>query len=608
MYSHSSSKSNNSVFSDASDDQFVGQVETIPSFKYQSTIDDPEKYFELVNRDNLDFIEDQQLTFLKMNLASILHNDKSKLAIYLRSLADQEKIDLMIALILNDQGTFTKILLPQLNHTDSSLLKHLPKITEHKHCEQEVFFSETTADIIKVMLTKNKHEALEEIYIKRILAAVMENILDTTLSLPVKKLMFEELMFALIPDYEEEYAISVSYKDHLPPLKNNKFNGKITLDEYKSIVNASVLTHSEFILLTTGLLESAHAQDTQVSQLLTVIREAYHLSKYDEALLMLKDLCQLSTIQQDIAGVILKQLKNTSSSIKEDDMHINDGRRFFENRLVQLYFGHFNGFTRVNKIFKHFLSNEVKSIQELHACLRALFLVQNKSLAIRFDELKEASPNYQIRGRCFKDNFEPKHDEADGEETDAIFSRNLGILRSLSPNFYDELSELEMRNRTVDINTAINEPGTYENKKSRSAFVASMSGHAFYVITILEVYMRSNQKDPDLQKDINNIINAYIYSYIAQGFHSLPEMLDAFNEQHVKDLFAAYNVVLDFSLPDTMLQSAFLDAQEYTKRICFKQCANNEFRASLFKYRFFAQDDKEQCNDPIFVAFKSSQL
>ncbi len=143
-------------------------------------------------------------------------------------------------------------------------------------------------------------------------------------------------------------------------------------------------------------------------------------------------------------------------------------------------------------------------------------------------------------------------------------------MTSNQPNFQNETTDFSIRNKVVDRNVAVSQESSADINNF-TAYVASTSGHTFYLVALVEDYMKKHQSDPDLESDVNAYIKAFILSYVHSGYHSYLEVVDVLNEPEVKKIFQDNNVNLDLTWKSNIIEQATKDTQEYAKTVCLKK-------------------------------------
>ena len=339
-------------------------------------------------------------------------------------------------------------------------------------------------------------------------------------------------------------------------------------------------------MLTLGLLQgSLSGQPVHLE--LNHIRQLYLNTDYEKAIEKIKEVADK---HQSVLGIHLNNLiGNKSGQLVEVDIHKNYPRRFFENRLAQLHSGLQCNLESIDTISQHILKKPVRNAEEAEYAILNISEDMSNALEIemRVDDLKGQSTWYSMKDRFDKRGFSDKAMESVGEvHKEEVYSRNKGMLNSNAPNFYDELTEREIRNRVVDVASIYGEdvPG-YSYSNPRGAFSGSFSGHCFKIVATLEMYMKEHIGDKNLTTDINNFLKSVVTSYISRGYHGFYEMTDVLKEPHIQKVFQDSGVELDLKWLDNIVDKASKDSQEYTKTLCLKKVVGS----SLGKSGFFSK-------------------
>ena len=328
------------------------------------------------------------------------------------------------------------------------------------------------------------------------------------------------------------------------------------------------------------------------------IKDNYLALKYDESIgtikslvKQLKSLLNEEKLKESVEDKILRIIQNQNQ--KEGDVYKHYSRRFFENRLFQLYMGNIEDLSGINKIIEFSMGYKVDSTKDLEATSNFKFNGRRDSKK-KMEELQYDSKLYRSKDAPRKTGIASSMTEVLGRKGESIYSKNLGIMTSLTPNFYDELSENEMRNRVLDTRT-VGDESKYSNINKRIPFAGSLSGHVYFDVVILEKYMKKYQeehakdKDPKhavaiLNADINDFVKAVMAGFVSRGYHSYFELLDILTDTKVKAMFERFGVTIDtsFEKNKNILLEAFKDAQEYSKMVCLRKAARDAISDSKF--------------------------
>lgn len=350
---------------------------------------------------------------------------------------------------------------------------------------------------------------------------------------------------------------------------------------------------SEFIILMLGLIQQLINKPEEEKQSrsnleleLQKIRVAYLITDYETALQCIKNIVEQHSSKineayhklidgKTISQLILNKLENPLLDI---DIYTNHSRRFFENRLSAIYIykrDHFQAslVASLDRVSRFLFTKPVKSIQDVK---RAINLIANTSReeGAELEILKSKTSLYSKKDRRRKNGIDSK--------IGTIFSRNRGVLTSNSPNFFNEISGVDLKNRVPDRGYIIGNPRGYSLTNKRHAFAGSISGHAYSAIFNLRRYMICNGADINLSNDINLILEALVFEYIHLGYHSYAEMMDVFSQAEILFLFKLYDVNLDLEFAHQYLEEALNETRQYTKTLCLKRTMSDE----LYRERY----------------------
>ncbi len=505
-----------------------------------------------------------------------LEYTEGPLATGLRLLSEEQKSLLIAALISNDSTGIDALLSPCLEKTDlEPLTKPLLKgIIEHDHSNSPAkgnWLNSTVTMIISKMLQADPDDINSHAGNIRILQYAMQQIPESDIRINAKILICREID-STVHDSISDYA----YNESPDPLVINRFSGNISAREFAAASQVTALDYSEYLMLTLGVLQEALASQTDSHIALNQIRELYLNTQYEEAVDKIKE---LSTKHKDVLGAdLFKLIEDRSTPLAEVEIHKNYPRRFFENRLSQLYAGLHMNIESIDRISYRMTKKHVSNPKEAENAILYISADDSNYTIERVDELKQQSPLYVKKDRMAKDEYYDKETEVTGVEGRSdVYSRNKGILTSNAPNFYDERSEREMRNRVLDIfSTSGMKIAGYSFSKPRAAFAGSLSGHFIGIVASLENYMKTYSTEKNLSADINHFLMAVVTSYINRGYHGFSEMIDILLEAHIKKVFTECGVQLDFYWLDELIEKASKDTQEYTKVLCLREAVDKE--------------------------------
>ncbi|MBP7190198.1 MAG: hypothetical protein KA998_03010 [Rickettsiaceae bacterium] len=186
---------------------------------------------------------------------------------------------------------------------------------------------------------------------------------------------------------------------------------------------------------------------------------------------------------------------------------------------------------------KHIGVNSNKDSEDIIGFIRTFAYFTPKIITMS-DELRGHAGSISQR----KDRGSPRYDKDNKE----IFSKNPGIMLANNPMPQNELLEKTQSNRIVDsFNIAIDKsPKGFSASNTQVPFTNSVSGATYDMIATMSLYMQQHANDPDLNKDINNIVQNFCAFTCKKGYHSMAEMLEVIHSEEAKKVFNEYNVTI----------------------------------------------------------------
>ncbi len=517
-----------------------------------------------------------EVVSLRSSLEKMLSDDSGDLPLFLQRLDEKDKILLITGLIGNDRKLIDSVLSPALL-SESVDSFYLPYITLHSEDDSEdQWLNNTCRALINRVLQMDDGSNLPETDCQRIMTLVMEKIPDTLLDLSSKLAIHAELV--PVPG-----DVHIAYKEVPNPLTSNKFSGNIKLDEFRQAVQAPDLDMSEYLFLTLGLLQQYASTNEHVQQQLTLCRSLYMETQYEQAIEIITNLCE--QCKKDLGEEVCSAILKVQPELQDVSLYRNYSRRFFENRVAALYQGQSiqqDVIEAVNRIAAAILGNDAKlasNPEEAISVVLSLDDLEHEELFERESKLKEGSTEWEQRGRYRKEGYSSEYKRAMGHHSEIVDTRNMGMMRSGQPNFPDELSEHALENKGPDI--YVTSEDSYEFNHKRSVFIASISGHAYQAAALLMIYLDQHPSRSTNTQDINHFLKMYASLYVSHGFHSLLEVMNVFNLPHIKKIFEEQGVQIDTQWPDLILEQAFKDTQEYTKKLCKQRAVGEQLSSRL---------------------------
>lgn len=506
------------------------------------------------------------LIALNSNLQAEFDKPNSGLKTALSSLSEREKTSLIRALLVNDKQAIKTLLSGQLDALKlSPFIAVLPRLCEHLNDTSDGWFNPIVAQMIGAILSHDVMNPEAVMQNKRIIQDAMQTISDSLLPIKTKFLICKAI------DRQATREISdLSYNESITPLKKNQYSGAIKLESFLQAIKADPLDYSQFIMLTLGYLQTELSAVENIDVSLNHIRQLYLATNYEAAI---KELAELShTYQHQINAKAFKQINTRKGELVEVDIYRNFTRRYFENRVAQIFAGTELDLAVIDKMSQRFIHRPVTTVAEAESVVLSICDDPTFVTHARYQALKSQSETYQTKDRVDKVGFSDKSMESVGTIlNEEIWSQSRGVMTSLSPTFFNERSRTAMRNRVVDVAETWDADFGYSFRNPRSAFVGSFSGHCYKIVVTLETYMKQHQTDAHLQRDVNHFLKAVVFSYIARGYHGYLELIDVLKEAHVQKVFTDLGVKLDLGWADGIVEKASKDTQEYTKQLCLKR-------------------------------------
>lgn len=510
------------------------------------------------------------------------------------SLSRNEKI-LALASCFNPKGKLTIKTYEETGETKDTKLKFL---SEKELIYGKNEYSDTLHDLISEIIKEDTSNVTDQkILLEKtndILSSIFHKVPDEDYSVP-KKFEFIEKYFVGVN------LTDLSYREYLKPLKGklshkgSELTTKISLKEYHSATQEGS-NYSDYIILSLGLLNNFSESNTKIKTAIKKCEKLYFELDYESAIKTLIE----------IASDLKKEEKNTTlisacqaiiqakDKTREPTFNDNHTRHFFETKLGQYLLGQFSGkhLSNVDQISKSFIKKSVGNSEDIPEAMSEISEVDTQTYWDRYDELTANSDYFSIRDRYYRSGIESKRDEAKtGELGETVWSRNLGLMKSTSPSFRDDITERNIRNRTPDINEPGNRSVSYPKRRDRlwASFAASLSGHTFYFIPILEHVIdtleSAQSSKEDTQAFIQDLVLAYLATYLARGFHSTHEILDVFRESHVKKILTDKGIDVESIFASDFLNTAILNAKndtlQYSKMLALKKSTHTDLSMSL---------------------------
>lgn len=535
----------------------------------------------------------------------------------------------------NEKSLFLIALITKNIH----LLSSLVDVSEAENSQLiemiSALFKETPSDtmnekilaILQGIIAKENERSVVGLFI-----TVFEGIPETPSMSPQRKKTLLNLLLKEYPVGKKPGVLSqlvdLSYYSPLPsfrPSLDASFfvPAHITEKQYQASIISGV-DISEYLILSIGFLKEL-TKGKNNDFILDLIND-YLFARYDLCLQKITKYCEhkLSLSETHPRNRFFhlspEQLSDfthilaASKHLKPFDPEKNDARRFLETRMAQYVAGMMhdektlvpkkspkitfddsrlrdNTMLAVNKILIYFLGDEgitrtpADLERNIGLCANSyrdesifppasMLATRNKCKIFKALDRGVRPGGYGIKERKFEVNI--------SDIGESVWNSNGGAMTTSTPVFLDAQSVPPMRNMIVD--AARKSPKDSKKiqwgrlKSSYPVYIASISGHACNMVTMLMKYMADHKDDPQLNQDINLYLIQFAFRYVKRGFHSFLEVADIFNDMAIKEIFSDYGVTIDFNKylcnsksAGELLLYGMNDALEYTKTSAMKR-------------------------------------
>lgn len=390
----------------------------------------------------------------------------------------------------------------------------------------------------------------------------------------------------------------------MPPYKNSA--------EFSAIQSTSANT-SDLILLSSKILHDQLGQ--KFDDNLQKIGSHYLNEQYTEALDM------ISSSARDLPNPQLSEVLASKIEIaaSNDSPYKDTSRRYFDTDFAQKVWenqaeGHFQSANKLAEMIRKSVPTE----SELGRELKDVPVVKSKedvAVAIgcirefgefpQFSdithELRDAATSLsQAKDRGAKRIF------AKGDEP---LSQNPGLMKANDPMPADRLLNKVAKGKITDQFTIdTTKVDGYSATHTQVPYVNSVSGTTYALVAILSQYMSEHKSDPDLNKDVNNIVQSFLSFTCKGGYHSISEMTDVLLSKESQEVFNKYNVKLA-PLPDSITTQAFLQAAKYSEKINLQSNVNASIKEALSsEIKAKAEAEARQAIGVLAKSFRTSVL
>ncbi|KTC83301.1 hypothetical protein [Legionella cincinnatiensis] len=325
------------------------------------------------------------------------------------------------------------------------------------------------------------------------------------------------------------------------------------------------LDESDFILLSTKLLEKKLGNNENYPAFLKQIQKHYLEQEYKKAIENILRLCKEHETR--LGTNVVQRLITKASQITSDPKD-NESRRFYE----VLYAEHIESILR-----KDFDCSVFDELNEAYNEVRPEYTVNDLTKINTFEEARKLilafvmlNDNVELGLKAQSTTYQKK--DRSREELGQVLTANPGIMKPNSPNFADNRVAIKKIDKIVLDEKKV---GGYSKTNAQVPFVASLSGTTYSLVVVLQKYMEKHKTDLNLEKKINNIVMLWTSAYIKDGYHSYKEVIDIFKDPHIHSIFAQANIKLDYAIIDDTAHE-FHRAQEYAQGIATKSMMHQE--------------------------------
>ncbi|QSH41927.1 hypothetical protein P0136_05505 [Lentisphaerota bacterium ZTH] len=352
----------------------------------------------------------------------------------------------------------------------------------------------------------------------------------------------------------------------------------IPLKKYNTLVRAADLNDSEFIILTVGVLKNFLNNPGYATKIINL----YYEYEYAEAKKEIRQILQhhRNYFPRQLCEALSFGLENSRTVTNKC---LNSTRRYFETRLAQYHLGHDMNLRLVNDVISVYSRMRLTAREQAEQAILTWSDSEKHEKYVRLfyeRKLKKASELYPIKDRAVKSGFLTKRDlSRRGQASQAVMSHQRGLMTTKDPYFRDEITSRAQVNRIPDIYTHSFQEGMYPMQRSNAVYSASLSGHMYFVVGLLEKFM---SKYTSFGQDaVNEFLLATIAVYAKNGFHSNYEILDVLHEPHIIKRFGSYGINLNLHFKPYALNCALRDTLAYTSQYTTKRVTIKELTSSV---------------------------
>lgn len=343
---------------------------------------------------------------------------------------------------------------------------------------------------------------------------------------------------------------------------------------YFQALNAPRIDTSSFILLALAILNKV-LDDSLVTSERNAILEDFLNHDMEGALNKIKTICEKHPVLMQSKLIPLMRKR---AFTKNDEPMRNPSRRFWESRLCsdlwnELTHADVESINKFALLVKEINPNLIKT-QEITT------IEQVEALFLELREFGEQTPEVKSSEEKFREGS-AINALKDRKRKEPSPSSHPGILKSTDSCPPDLLYQQAKGARVVDsysIKEQVKDGFSASHKGV--PFVASISGTIFTFSTILRFYMEKHKGEKNLEQDVNRVLKSFMNLAVRNGYHGLHEMHSILKAPEVAELYANYNVKINFAIPARNMWEATLESAEYAKKISLQDTVHKELLSS----------------------------
>ncbi|MCP4181152.1 MAG: hypothetical protein GY756_25585 [bacterium] len=505
----------------------------------------------------------------KRKLKKMLSTKSSELRQHICTIIDNEKINLLTCIFSGRCNLLQNALLKYeiatklFNTEDFSefQLKSLSRLGEHDRKDQK-YLNSTMLLLTSVICHDNNDNNRCNYDHIQFMRQVFKSISD--------EVMHPNRKRGILSQVNKKISQSISdltFEEPIKYISESVCPGTIPLKNYNVLVHAG-LDDSEFIILTAGVLKNFLNNPNYI----TTIIDKYYKYEYDEAKNEIKQILRYhrNIFPSKLCDSLNLGLINSQSITNKSS---NSTRRYFETKLALYHLGNDMKLWLINEVISVFSKSTLANREQAEQAILTWSDSEKHERYVRiFYEraLKKKSLLYPTKDRIVKNGFLTKRDLSRHKtSSQTVMSHQYGLMSTKDPYFADEITSCPQINRIPDIYTHSFKRGTYPMKRTNAIYNASLSGHMYFVVGLLEKFM--SKYGSYGQEAVNEFLLALIAVYAKNGFHSNHEILDVLHEPHIVEPLKKRGINLNLHFRPYALKNALRDTIDYTRMYTTKR-------------------------------------